>query len=294
MRKKVQDAEVTDPRLDPIITLGRIRFDFQQGRVAEGNHLKAMLRKFQGTKETPPRWRVDPLVVEAFTHSYRVAFDALKEGEKEISTRLRGHVRAHPVARAFVDGHRGIGYEGLGMILAFLPGGDLTLFKSPGALWAYCGYGVTAEGRAPKRLRGVSGGMNYSPKARTVLYRQAATAMRGTGPYRDLYDQARAAVLARPRVGPSECPFGVEHTGFERQEEVSADGVVERRRVDDSKKVRPCFQPCPGPKRKGHETCLPGAEHSGHVHAHALRIVAKRILKDLWIAFNPERAEPGR
>ena len=58
---------------------------------------------------------------------------------------------------------------------------------------------------------------------------------------------------------------------------MSPNGVIEARKVSEAKKVRQCF------------TKTEGVERSAHVHAHALRIVAKRILKDVWCAWNPEK-----
>ena len=63
------------------------------------------------------------------------------------------------------------------------------------------------------------------------------------GPYRVAYDAKYAEYLARPRTGPSECPFGQVHgTG---------------------KPVK----------------CPP----TGHVHNAAMRYAVKCLLRDMWV-----------
>lgn len=257
--------------LDSVITYGRMRYDLQKGRVAEGNHLGAMQRSAK-------KRDVPGALHKLFEVPYENAMAELEQGEAVLTKHLEAAAKAHPVLSKFAREHKGIGPAGLGMIVAHV--GPLDRFKSPGRLWAYCGFHVGDGGTAVRRKPGVLG--NWNPSAKTILYRQAVAAVKAKGEYQDLYRAERKRIGKRPRVGPSGCPFGQTHTGLEREEMV-LHGEVQRRRVSDDKRVRQCY-------RVNEE----GKQSSAHVHAHCLRVVAKRLLKDLWCAWNPElvRDEP--
>ena len=247
--KTVRDQENV---LEEVIMRGRALLDFQRGRIAEGNHKFAMKRRG---------------VPDAYLVAYDAANDALKAGEEVIKKELILSVKDHVVANAFAKGHKGIGHGGVGTILATI-GKPLTMFPKPSSLWHYCG-GHVVDGRAPRHMPGKRS--DFSPQARTILFRQATAAIKSANPYRELYDAERLKILARTRLGPSGCPFGVLHEGHERE----ADDEGAKRKTGESKLLQ-CVKP-------GDD----GGETSAHVHAHALRVVWKRMLLDLWCAFNP-------
>lgn len=69
--------------------------------------------------------------------------------------------------------------------------------KAPCAssLWSYVGYDKPSHERYEK---GVAGGGNKT--LRTVLYNTACSLMKGTGPYRDVYDRTKSRLAASERL----------------------------------------------------------------------------------------------
>lgn len=139
--------------------------------------------------------------------------------ENAATLALKHAVREHPLAD-WIKSTRGISEKGVGRLLAAIGEPDYNSAedrprRGPAELWAYCGY---APGQ--KRRRGQKA--NWNAEAKMRAYVVAETVVKVGGPYREVYDQARASWADR----------------------------------DTS---------------------------DGHKHNHALRLVAKAILKDIFL-----------
>lgn len=195
----------------------------------------------------------------------------LLELEQAVDRKLTQYIAQHPLA-PFVARTAGLGAGGLGRLLAVTH--SLDRFKSPAALWSYLGLAVR-EGRAPKRATGERA--RWSPRGRVVCYQIGDAIVKlGRGPYRELYDRKRAEYLARPRVGPSGCPFGQTHSGVARAHDP---GTGWQRKTGDARIVQ-CIK-----------TDAEGNTTSAHVHAAAMRYAVKKLVLHLWVEW--QRVRPG-
>lgn len=139
--------------------------------------------------------------------------------ENAATLALKHAVREHPLAD-WIKSTRGISEKGVGRLLAAIGepaynAAEDRPRRGPAELWAYCGY---APGQ--KRRRGQKA--NWNAEAKMRAYVVAETVVKVGGPYREVYDQARASWADR----------------------------------DTS---------------------------DGHKHNHALRLVAKAILRDIFV-----------
>jgi len=143
----------------------------------------------------------------------------IKAMERAATLALKHAVREHPLADWIKSTH-GISEKGVGRLLAAIGepaynAAEDRPRRGPAELWAYCGY---APGQ--KRRRGQKS--NWNAEAKMRAYVVAETVVKVGGPYREVYDQARASWADR----------------------------------DTS---------------------------DGHKHNHALRLVAKAILRDIFV-----------
>lgn len=218
--------------------------DVQKTRIMFSNRLKGLERR-----------KVDI----AARGVYIAAIDDLEKAEKAHNKNLERLAKQHPLA-PWIKAQRGIGLGGFGRILGVI--GSLDLFPNVAKLWRYMGYAVD-NGRAPKRKRGVKG--NYSPMGRVIGFQISESMVKVGGPYREVYDKKRAEYLARPRLGPSGCPFGQEHTGNEkeRNEETGFNRKTGKERIVQCVKEGTTVS-------------------SAHVHNAAMRYMFKCFLRDMW------------
>ena len=252
-----------------IVRVARMLWAVQEDRVRVSNQRWALEDDGYG-----PEW----------TGPLDLAVAALKSVEKKHGRALVALVKGHPLAPWIADVD-GVALGGLGRLLGCT--GSLDNFPNVDKLRAFLGYHVV-NGRAPTRVKGQLA--NWSRQGRVVCRQLADSIVRlHHGVYYDLYVKRRAAVLGRPWLGPSGCPFRQVHTGFERRMDRSTGW---KRKTGVSKLV-PCITPCPG-KGPDHEDCDPGAEHSGHVDADAKRVAIKMFLKDLWVAWRAVKAAAGQ
>lgn len=170
--------------------------------------------------------------------------------ERAAIRNLEAAMAAHPLG-AFVASHHGIGLKSIGRLLAAI--GDPAARANPAKLCQYCGHGD------PERSRRRKGELvEFSPKAKTRLWIVAKFAS-NQGPYREVYEAARAA----------------------------AEGKVHSRECRNT--IRPVAGKAAGSNGCGTqahpEWGEPGSQwRDGHKHGHALRVVGKTILLDLWKA----------
>lgn len=202
-------------------------WDVQRTRVALAQRVGAMQR--DGLAEP---WRL-PLVT---------ARDDLAATEHAIDLQLIRLARQHFLS-GWIQQAPGIGLPGLARLLAVT--GPLDRFATVARLWAYLGMHVDQGGMAPRRRRGQKA--PWSAQGRVVCHQLATSIVRVRGGrYRLAYDRKKTEYLARPRLGPSACPFGQTHTN--RKGVILTCGLM-------------------------------------HAHVAAMRYAVKTLLRDLWVAW---------
>jgi transposase len=207
-------------------------WSLQQTRIALCNRIKAMQR--DGLAEEWCR----PLVADAV---------ALKGAEHAVDLQLARLARQHFLS-GWIQDAPGIGPGGFARLVGTT--GSLDRFPTVSKLWAYVGLHVD-DGMAPRRRSGQRA--NWSAQGRVVCHQLGVAIVRvRRGRYREAYDTKKAQYMARPRVGPSECPFGQTHTT--RKGTIVACGRI-------------------------------------HAHRAAMRYAVKALLKDLWVAWRTHSRE---
>lgn len=279
----------TDALLADIALLARRYVAVQKFRLMCLNQLKALKRH-----ELDDGWTI-----------HLIPFlDAVEGQERAFQADLRGKVREHWIWPWAKD-VRGIGTTTLGRLLATtgdLGGGRASCpegclarekdkhhrhrgFPTVAALWKFCGLTPGAQ-----HMRGKKSA--YSPSARTACYLIGEAMNKIGGGYKDLYYMPRRlAVLARPRIGPSSCPFGSEHVGDERSRdpETGWNRKTGRRRSIQCVNDKPHVHKT---RKSGVAVEKPCTEvHSAHVHADARRYMVKKFLRDLWVEWRRRRAD---
>lgn len=221
----------------------RLLWDVQKVRVAVGNRKGAIIRD-----GLPEPW----------THLHNAILEVLEQQERVIDRTMAKLVKQHIMAD-WVETCPGLGYGGFARIVGVT--GSFLNFPNPAKVWKYMGQHVV-NGKRPRRERGVqmvktteeAEGTAFSPQGQVVAHQIGDAIVKlGHGKYRGLYDKRKAATLARPRTGSSECPMGQTHK-------------------DRSGKVLACVK-----------QNSDGSESSGHLHNDAMRIAVKELLKDMWV-----------
>lgn len=124
--------------------------------------------------------------------------------------------------------------------------------RGPAELWAYCGYHVI-DGQRPRRKRGVQANWNSEAKMRAFLCAEGCVKSGGSK-YREVYEDARE--VAATKVHGHQC--------------------------QNSKRPPAKSNGCG--TQANPEWGAPGSPwRPGHQDAYAKGIVAKEILKDLWL-----------
>ncbi len=175
--------------------------------------------------------------------------ETLADLERRAILDLERAMRAHSLG-PWVKRTVGVGEKQGARLLAAI--GDPAARAMPSQLWQYCGHG------APSKLhKGVKTFWNPTAKMRLHLVAESCMKHR-TSPYRAVYDEAREA--AKGNLHTAVCmnqippvagkPNGSNGCGTRANPELGAIGSPWR---------------------------------DGHKHNHALRMVGKAILKDLWL-----------
>lgn len=192
----------------------------------------------------------------------RYAVRGVKMIESACEANIATIMSLHPLT-PWVTSLRGVTVEHFGRILAET--GSLANYATVSRLWKQCGLAVSSEGTSYRRKRGtpfvrvkdnvaalergdpLREVTAYNPEARVLLIQFATSQLNSRGSYRDQYDRKKAEYQARPRLGPSECPFPAFETNPHR---------------DRSGKIIKCGD--------------------GHIENATLRYIAKEFLKDAW------------
>jgi len=186
--------------------------------------------------------------------------DVVMAEEKRATKRLETAMQDHPYG-PFVANVPGLGYKTIGRLVGIVgdpywhPEHDRP--RTVSELWAYCGLNPTA----PPAMRGMTqqdARARGNRQARAMLYVISSVVIRYDNVYREVYDKRRAHTIERIHVTNcrntivprAHAPAGSNGCATTAHPEWGATG---------------------SPWRKGHQ------------HSDGLRVVAKTLLKDLWL-----------
>lgn len=194
----------------------------------------------------------------------------LTKRKKELEKPLIALAKILPIWEEFGAHVPGFGALGLAQIVAEA-GGPLTRYATPARLWKRMGLGIVYSKRQQKvKDKEEAKDMGYNPRRRSVIYVIGAALIKTQGPYRDLY-------LARLRT---------EH------EKALSEGLVPISSVQATltswknrglPKLEKITQKQFDPKLH---------RSAGHLAKRAQRYMEKRLLRDLWRAWNHDTSDP--
>lgn len=231
--------------------------DLERVRIATENRVRSLIQ-VKGMEGSPEQARLEGLT------------DALRSLEHGAELELKRALRKHPLG-PWVKATIGIGEKQGARLLAAI--GDPAERRTVSQLWAYCGYHVLHPGQVAAGPHMSRAGVDPSSdpsQCRGGAQRTDA----GVAPSRRKGQKAnwnstakmRAFLIAESCIKQATSPY----------RQTYDDG---RTKYTDAVHQHPCAR-C-GPAGKPAE---PGSPLSaGHQHARALRLVAKAILRDLWV-----------
>jgi hypothetical protein len=237
--------------------------DFERVRMATANRIGA-LRRDKGLEGSPEEARLQGVL------------DGLTALEHGVELELKRALRKHPLG-PWVKQTVGVGEKQAARLLGVI--GDPywnTLHDRPrtvSELWAYCGYHVlpTQSSSDPQRTFGgesVEGNPGHGPD-------ETHGRVAGVAPRRARGQRANWNTLARSRCYLiAESCIKQAHSPYRK---VYDDA---RAKYADATHASPCVQ-C---GTKGKPAPAGSDLRDGHKHARGLRMVAKAMLKDLWLA----------
>lgn len=230
--------------------------DLERVRIATENRARS-LAQVKGMDGTPEEARLRGLC------------DALRALEHSAELELKRALRAHPLG-PWVKRTVGVGEKQGARLLAAI--GDPAERRTVSQLWAYCGYHVLNPSHStPGTQRAVAGVHPLHPDH--LLYGTQAP-VAGVAPSRRRGQKAnwntvaktRAFLVAESCIKKAASPY---RAVYDQGRAKYADAVHHH----DCVRCGPTGKPAP--------TGSPLS--AGHQHARALRLVAKAILRDLWI-----------
>lgn len=170
--------------------------------------------------------------------------------ERHLTRELEAVMATMPLAS--FGRYRGIGLKSLARLLAVI--GEPADRETPAQLWAYCGYHVI-DGKGAQRVTGRRA--NWSTVAKTRAYVMAESCLKAGGPFRDVYDRAKAHYA--DAIYPADVTARTNRAGT----------VV--------RKARKAGDPL----------------SKAHIHARAMRAMSKSILLHLWIEAREQAGLPA-
>ena len=200
--------------------------------------------------------------LDSFTNaavSLQAQLDAVEALEKQRIRELEAAMAAHRLG-PWVERTKGLGLKAMARLLATIGdplwnGHEGRPRRGPDELRAYCGYSVEG-GQRPRRQKGVKANWNSRAKSRAFV---AANAALRQGHYAPLYQRAKAAAAAK--VHDRQCQNTV----------YSSPNAAQRTANGCGTRAHPEWGEPGSPWRPGHQ------------HQHAISIVAKEILKDMFL-----------
>lgn len=194
---------------DPLLALAAdVLDDLERVRIANENRLRQLTRAAVDTDGVERGFGLDEAHPDVARLAALVA--ELVKAEHTAELNLKRMMRSHPLG-AWVSRTKGVGEKQAARLLAAI--GDPywnDLHDRPrlvSELWSFAGYGDAAQ---QVRRRGVKS--NWSADAKMRAYLVSVSCVKTSGPYREVYDQARARYAeavhdnACVRCGPSGHP----------------------------------------------------------------------------------------
>lgn len=246
------DTQHTDGPLlwDPVLqTLADGLTDIEATRIAQANRYRILTATEPDSDD----------VVRGFglkeDHPAVAALDAqlktLEFLDKQMSKALEKQLKASPLW-GWIKNQKGLGAKTVARLLGAIHDpywNDLTdQPRTVGQLFAFCG----VAGPGQKRRRGST--VNWNPEARKRVWIMVGPIIRGNGPYRRVYDQARARYADKVHTEPcaqcgkkglpaeagSEWRDGHKHGGAIRlvMREILRDLWTEAQRIHDSQQPK--------------------------------------------------------
>lgn len=255
---------------------------------------------------------------KAETDSLTATHDQLKQIEHQVILKLEGAMRRHPLYTWSKD-QNSLGEKQFGRLIASIGNPYWNLAagrprRGPAELWAYCGYHVlpvsqgslddqntgaggqsvhptdhrrhgtqrvTVGGVAPRRMKGQAANWNSAARMRAYLIAEQCvkgvevdTVMkngkrlrRAASPYRAVYEETKAK--SEGAIHAVEC----HRCGVCR----ACGGALDKNRTEHFERT--------GCKKRLVDAAPPGSLLSdGHRHARAVRVIAKAVLRDVFVA----------
>lgn len=246
---------------DPLLAIvADILDDLERVRIANENRYRQLTRHESDSDDEVRGFGLSP--DDPAVQSVAKLVAATKALELEAENNLKRLMRKHALG-PWVKGLAGVGEKQAARLLAVV--GDPTWHskedrpRSVSELRSYCGWG---DARKQVRQRGVKANWSDTAKKRTWVIAESCVRI-----IRDPCKSARpeGQVWAEHVEGCRCSPFRTIYDGARRKYEGSVHDIECRR--------------C-GPKGKPAAAGSPRSD--GHIHAMALRVVAKAILKDMW------------
>jgi hypothetical protein len=243
---------------DLLLLAADVLDDLERARIANENRLRSLTRPTgaygKGASAMLPEVQSLTQIVET-----------LRAAEHQAELQLRRLLRETPLA----DWQRrtvGIGERQLARLLALI--GDPADRPNPAKLIAYCALHVI-DGAAPRRKDGVKA--NWRAKTRALLLAESCI-KHPNSPYRPVYDRGREA--CKDRVHDRRC----QNTKY----------LAPSARSSGRASTNGC-----GTREHPEWGEIGSPWRPGHQHRHALRVVAKAILRDMWAESRRARANEG-
>lgn len=179
--------------------------DLEAARIANENRYRQLIRDVTDADGETRGFGLPPEHPDAL--AYQGIVEAFTRAEAGAVKRLEQRMRQHPLG-PWVAAQRGIGNKQAARLLASI--GDPywhSLEDRPrtvGELWAYAGYGqidrIGASGVVRRRRRGEQ--VSWSDEAKMRAHLVATSIVKTTGPWREVYDAARAKYADAVHVVP--------------------------------------------------------------------------------------------
>lgn len=231
--------------------------DLERVRIATENRVRS-LRQVKGLDGSPEVDRMDAMVA------------GLRVLEHGAELELKRALRKHPLG-PWIKATVGIGEKQGGRLLAAI--GDPATRRTVSQLWAYCGYHVLPAGQASLDAHGGRAGGESSsnpgqegPGAHGATAGVAPTRKRGQKSNWNGDAKMRAYLVAEACMKKRHSPYRIIYDNG-------------RAKYADALHSTECRRCGPAGKPAAAGTPL----NDGHKHARALRLVAKAVLRDLWI-----------
>ncbi len=279
-------GDQSPPAADALVLIAAdVLDDLERTRVATENRLRSLTHEpVDGERGGWFGKGLDPEMLEV--RRVEAILDGLRTLEHQAELDLRRAMRAHPLG-GWVKRTVGVGEKQAARLLAAIgdPGARATVSQ----LWAYCGYHVlpgqgaieaqltcagdpTDQGRLESQCTRVGGGSfgdhpgHSGPE--TQLRRAGVAPKRRRGMKANWSSTAkmRAFLVAESCIKQMHSPYRAVYDAG-------------RAKYAEAIHAHPCERCGPA----GHPAPAGAALSDGHKHARAMRLVAKAILRDLWI-----------